>query len=129
MEAIEEILENFDFTYIAIDALDKSNSRDDLLSVLKALATDSSFKELQLFVSSREYIDIEKVMVEFSVSVSMASNNVEEDIRHLVRSTLQSNSKIKRWPQELLTEVEYTVSTGPEACISLLKPPCEERYC
>ncbi len=38
-------------------------------------------------------------------------------------------SEIKWWPQELLTEVEDTVSPGPEACMSLLKPPREERYC
>ena len=112
LEAVEAILEEFDCIYLEIDALDESIPRDDLLQVLQALATDSRFKKIQLLVSSREYIDIEKVMKGFSVSVSMANPSVEEDIRLHVRSTLQANTKFKRWPQSLLDEVEAAVSTG-----------------
>ena len=112
LAAVEAILENFNCTYLAIDALDESIPRDDLLQILKTLATDSRFKKLQILVSSREYIDIEKVMEKFSVSVSMANPYVEEDIRLHVRSTLQANSKFKRWPQNLLDEVEDTLSKG-----------------
>ena len=110
LAAVEAILKNFNFTYLAIDALDESIPRDDLLQILKTLATDSRFKRLQLLVSSREYIDIEKVMEKFSVPVSMANPDVEEDIKLHVRSALQANSKFKRWPQDLLDEIGDTLS-------------------
>ena len=112
LAAVEAILEEFDSIYLAIDALDESIPRDDLLQILKTLVTDSRFKKLQLLVSSREYIDIEKVMDEFSVSVSMANSYIEEDIKVYVRSALKANSKFKRWPQDLLDEVETSLSTG-----------------
>lgn len=51
-------------------------------------------------------------MEELSVSVSMANPFVEEDIRLLVRSTLRSDPKFRRWPQELLDEVERALPAG-----------------
>ena len=112
--AVGEVLEEFDCVYLAIDALDESIPRKDLLQVLRALATDAKFQKVQLLASSREYIDIEKVMREFSLSVSMANPCVEEDIRLHVRSSLESNCKFKRWPQKLLDEVEDTLSKGAQ---------------
>ena len=108
--AVGEVLGELDCTYLAIDALDESIPRNDLLHVLRTLPTESKFQKVQLLASSREYIDIEKVMGEFSVSVSMANPCVEEDIRLHVRSSLESNWKFKRWPQKLLDEVEDTLS-------------------
>jgi hypothetical protein len=112
LKALEDILDKFEITYVIVDAIDESNPREDLLKVFRDLVTDSRFKKLQLLASSREYIDIERVMGEFSVSVPMANPFVEEDIRLHVRSTLQSDPKFRRWPQELLDEVEHAVSTG-----------------
>ena len=112
LKALEDILDKFEITYVILDAIDESNPREDLLKVLRDLVTDSRFKKLQILASSREYIEIERVMEEFSVSVSMANPFVEEDIRLHVRSTLQSDPKFRRWPQELLDEVEDAISTG-----------------
>lgn len=112
LEAVEEILGAFDLIYLAIDAVDESEPRDDMLEALRVLATDSRFKKLHLLVSSREYIEIETVMEDFSVKISMANTHVEEDIRRHVQSALQSNKRFKRWPQELLKETENAVSTG-----------------
>lgn len=88
VEAIEEILKNFDFTYIAIDTLDKRNSRDDLFRVLKALATDSSFKKTSTSCIKPRVHRYRKGHNRILVSVSMASFNGEEDVRIFVRSTL-----------------------------------------
>lgn len=95
-----------------IDDIDESMPRDDVLKVFRDLITDSRFEKVQLLASSREYIDIERVMEQFSVSVSMASPWVEEDIRLYVRLTVRSNPRFEWWPQELLDEVETAVSTG-----------------
>ena len=110
LAAVGTVLGEFDHAYLAVDALDESIPRDDLLQILRTLASDPRFKKIQLLVSSREYIDIEKVMEEFSVPVSMANPYVEEDIRLHVRSTLKADSKFKHWPQVLLDKVEETLS-------------------
>ena len=112
LNALEDILDAFEITYVIVDALDESNPREDLLKVFRDFITDSRFRKLQLLASSREYFGIERVMGEFSVSVSMANPFVEEDIRLHVRSILQSNPKFRRWTQELLAEVEDAVSKG-----------------
>ena len=112
LKALENIIDAFEIVYIIVDAIDESNPRENLLKVLRDLLTESRFQKIQLLASSREYIDIERVMEELSVSVSMANPFVEEDIRLYVRSTLQSNPKFRRWPQELLDEVEDSLSTG-----------------
>ena len=106
------ILEKFKVVYVAVDALDESDPREDFLKVLRDFVTDSRFNCLQVIASSREYIDIEKSMAVLSASVSMNNPFVEEDIRCHVRSILQSCPQFKRWPHELLREVEEAVATG-----------------
>ena len=123
LEAVKDILGKFEITYIMVDAIDESNPREDLLKVFQDLVTDSRFEKVQLLASSRDYIDIERVMGEISVSVSMANPFVEEDIRLHVRVTLQSNRKFVRWPQDLLDEVEDTISRGAKGMYVVLNSP------
>ncbi|KAG5807071.1 hypothetical protein H9Q74_012590 [Fusarium xylarioides] len=69
LDALEQILRVFSSVYIVIDAVDESNPRDDLLDVIQTLVTDRRFTNLQILVTSREYIDIERAMEKVSVSV------------------------------------------------------------
>ena len=112
LKALEEVSQKFDFVYVIVDAIDESNFREDLLKVFRDLATDLRFAKIQLLASSREYIDIERVMEDFSVSLSMANDFVQADIRIVVRHELESNPKFTRWSQDLLDEVEEAVSIG-----------------
>ena len=112
LNALEEVSQQFKFVYVIVDAIDESNPRKDLLKVFRDFATDLRFAKIQLLASSREYIDIERVMEDFSVSLSMANNFVQDDIRIHVRHRMNSNPKFTRWPQDLLDEVEEAVSIG-----------------
>ena len=112
LKGLEDVLEVFEVAYIIVDALDESKPRDDLLRVLRDFVTDSRFRKIQLLASSREYIDIEATMAAFSVPVSMNNPFVEKDIKLHVRSSLQRNQKFKRWPKDLLGEVEVALSRG-----------------
>ena len=112
LNALEELLQEFEIAYVIVDAIDESNPREDLLKVFRDLATDPRFERIRLLASSREYIDIERIMEDFSVSLSMANDFVQEDIRIHVRHKLESNPKFTRWSQDLLDEVEETLSTG-----------------
>jgi len=112
LTAIEAIIERCEVVYVIIDAVDESSPRDDLLKVIRDLATDSRLSKIQVLVTSREYVDIERTMEDISKSVPMSNPKVEEDIRLHVRSNLHSNHKFKRWSEDLLNEVEDAVSTG-----------------
>ena len=112
LSALEEILQKFEIAYVIVDAIDESKPREDLLKVFRDLATDLRFAKIQLLVSSREYIDIERAMEDFAVPLSMANDFVQEDIRIHVRHKIRSNPKLTRWPQDLLDEVEEAVSIG-----------------
>jgi hypothetical protein len=110
LHVLEATLEAFDHLYMVIDAIDESKPRDDLLSVLRDLTTDSRFQKVQLLVTSRQYIDIEKAMEPISVPMSMMNSLLDEDIKLYIGSTLETNPKFKHWPQFLLDEVLEVLS-------------------
>ena len=112
LDAVAQILMSFKTVYIVVDAIDESSLRDDLLQTLRTLITDQRFKGLQLVVSSREYIDIERTMSSLSVSIPMNNPFVEQDIRYYVHSNLESNPKFRDWPRDLLNEVEEGITAG-----------------
>jgi hypothetical protein len=109
--SLEKALQSSNIVYIVIDAIDESSPRSDILGIIRDLATDPRFSNIQILVTSREYIDIERAIEKISVSISMSNSLVEEDIRIHVRSTLHSNIKFRHWPRYLLTEVEDALST------------------
>lgn len=111
LSGLEAILDCFGNAYIVVDAIDESKPRDDLLRVLRDLATDSRFQKVHLLATSREYIDIENVMQPVSVPVSMSNPLLEHDIRQYVRAQMTKSPKFKRWPQLLQDEVVEILST------------------
>jgi hypothetical protein len=110
--ALEIVLDNFDVAYLVIDAVDESNPRLDLLKIIRDLSTDARFSKIKILVTSREYIDIERVMEGISTAVSMSNPLVEGDIRTHIHSLLNMAPKFRQWPKDLLEEVEDTVSKG-----------------
>lgn len=60
LDAVAALLVSFETVYVAVDAIDESSSRNNLLQTLQTLSTDQKFQKLQLVASSRDYIDIER---------------------------------------------------------------------
>lgn len=112
LEALAQMIVTFGTVYIAIDALDESSSQDDILCTLRILVTDPRFERLRVVTSSRDYLNIERTMLNISTSISMNNPFVEQDIRRCVHSMLKTNPKFKRWPLDLLQEVEESVTIG-----------------
>ncbi|KAF2655868.1 hypothetical protein K491DRAFT_598030 [Lophiostoma macrostomum CBS 122681] len=110
-DALGEVLQAFDIVYVAIDAVDESNPREQLLQLFGRLLTELRFAKIQLLVSSREYSDIERAMRAISTAISMANPYAEEDIRCHVRSLMQRNARFENWSQDMLEEVTSTIST------------------
>lgn len=106
------VLERFSRVFIVVDALDESQSRETLIRVIRDILSDPQFLKVQLFVTSREYIDIERAMESISTPISMSNQFVEEDIRTFVAARLKSSSIFQRWPEDFRTEVEEALSAG-----------------
>jgi hypothetical protein len=109
---LEAALQDFDQVYLAIDALDESQPRGQLLSLIGTLLTDDRFCKIQLLATSREYEDIRRGMHDICQPLSMSNLFVEADIRLYVAARIRENSQFRRWPTHLRTEVEDTLSAG-----------------
>jgi hypothetical protein len=112
LDVLDAALVFFDRVYVAIDALDESQLRQNLLRVLSVLATDPRFLKIQLLATSREHSDIELQMCRFSKELSMSNSFVEADIKIYVAAKIMAEPKFQRWPSDLRADVETTLSTG-----------------
>jgi hypothetical protein len=109
LSALHTAMRDFKRVYIVMDAVDESMPRADLLRVIRDLSTDDRFSALGLLVTSREYIDIEQVLEICSIPITMSNQYVEKDIGTLVRSTVQSDEKYRRWPEDLKCEMQELI--------------------
>ncbi|KAK1589947.1 uncharacterized protein LY79DRAFT_556154 [Colletotrichum navitas] len=112
LSALEAALERFEHVFITIDAIDESKPRDELLKVIRNLATDHRFAKVRLLATSREYLDIEKAMQDVSTEVSMRNAYLDADIRLYTESRLRNHEKIKNWPLELRNETLEALCAG-----------------
>lgn len=104
LDALEDALDPFATVYLAVDALDETIQKMDLLTILYALATQGRFRKLQLLVASREYHDIEEVVKPVSISISMSNDFVTKDIRVYLDSAIRNDRRFShsRWTSDLL---------------------------
>lgn len=112
LDLLEQLLPSMERVFVAIDALDESQNRDHLLSLLKTIATEERFSKIQLFTSSRQYEDIRSNMCQVSQSLSMSNPFVEADIRVFVAARVKAEPKFRNWPQCLRNEVLETLTVG-----------------
>lgn len=110
LRTLELVVRPFDKVYIFVDAVDESLSRENLLRVLRELATGPAFQNIRLLATSREYADIEEVMADISTPISMRNPFLDEDIARYVHSKINSNSRMKRWPAQLREDVRSALS-------------------
>ncbi|KAF2800547.1 hypothetical protein K505DRAFT_263715 [Melanomma pulvis-pyrius CBS 109.77] len=112
LSVLHSIMEGFQRVYLVLDAVDESMPREDLLHIIRDLSTDARFSSLGLIVTSRQYIDIEQVLELYSIPITMSNPFVEEDIGTLVHSTIQSDARYQRWPEDLRREIQDTIPKG-----------------
>ncbi|KAK5653029.1 hypothetical protein OQA88_9315 [Cercophora sp. LCS_1] len=101
LRVLEAIVQDFETVHIVVDAMDESMPRDNLLRVVRDLATDARFQNIRILATSRQYIDIEDVMGEVSPPISMRNEWLDKDIRCFVKAKLARDGKLQRWPPEL----------------------------
>ncbi|KXH46692.1 L-galactose dehydrogenase [Colletotrichum simmondsii] len=112
LTALEAASRYFSSVHITIDAIDESSPREELLKVLRDLATDFRFSNIRLLVTSREYLDIEKVMEEVSTEISMKNGYLDADIRLYTESRLTTTDKLKDWAEDVRHEALEALCAG-----------------
>jgi hypothetical protein len=96
--ALQRVVQAFERVFIFVDAVDESLNRENLLRVLRDLAASSQFENVRVLATSREYVDIEDVMMQISTPISMRNPLLDEDIALYIRSKLDSHHRLSRWP-------------------------------
>ncbi|KAF4462848.1 Vegetative incompatibility HET-E-1 [Fusarium albosuccineum] len=110
LDGLAEILQHFDTVWVMIDALDESEERGNILSLLRLLQTNNRFRRIQLFAASREYFDIEQVMLSIADSLSLSNPWVEEDINSFIGEIIKKQSPFNAWPPDISQEVQGTLA-------------------
>lgn len=105
LNTLYDLIEEFSKVYITIDALDESpreTSRQDLLGCLSSLYTWSKTgkRNVQLFVSSRDEIDIGDHLHQLSPRiVRMRNKAIDDDIKLFVHEQLRDQYQFRRWSE------------------------------
>ena len=110
-------LEGLEDVFVVADALDecpKDNvEREELFRIFETIHgwTNSS---LHLLATSRRETDIESTLNPLLSlpAIPIGDDQVDADIRIYVRSELEALSKHKRWPRDLVIEVDETLVRG-----------------
>jgi hypothetical protein len=113
LNGLELLIMRFGVFYLVIDAVDESQPRTELLTLIKILATDQRYRNLRIVASSRLYPDIVEAFSDIAISLSMANSAVEEDIRNFIRLRLASSRRMKRW-NHLFGEIEEALAYGAQ---------------
>ncbi|KAM7215691.1 hypothetical protein V8F06_008982 [Rhypophila decipiens] len=104
LKCLEELLTAVHAVYLVVDTVDESLERHNLLETLRHFCTKPEFARLQVLVTSREYVDIARVLTRISQPLSMANPQVAEDIKSYTQSRLETDRQFRRWSPFLREE-------------------------
>ena len=93
LDTLREITMQFSRVYITIDALDESMDREEILRLLCRVMEDERFSRIQLLVTSRKEVNIERALSNMGTNLSLSNPYVDADIRAYVKSRLRKDSK------------------------------------
>ena len=85
---MQALLKSFDVAFILIDAVDESNSRENLIELLLTLATEDRLAKIQHLATILEYVDIKTSFFNKSVLLSMSDSAMAKDIQQYIRVKL-----------------------------------------
>jgi hypothetical protein len=85
---VQALLKSFDVAFILIDAVDESNSRENLIELLLTLATEDRLAKIQHLATILEYVDIKTSFFNKSVLLSMSDSAMAKDIQQYIRVKL-----------------------------------------
>lgn len=100
----------FTNVYIVIDALDECDDMSELLSLIHTLSKNSS--NIHLLLTSRVEAQIMSELCPILTlpPISIGSSAHDSDMRQYIRSRLENDPRLRRWPDAIKAEVEEHIS-------------------
>lgn len=109
---LRQMLENFDATYILLDALDECMDRENLLKFMEALM-GWNIDTLHVLATSRKENNIAIALEPLvTCQICIQSTLVDADIRVHILDKLSSIPRLKKWPVDVQKEIEDALMRG-----------------
>jgi hypothetical protein len=109
---LQQMLRNLSQIFIIIDALDECKEREPLLEFIERLLS-WNLEKLHILATSRRERDIEGTLESLSTNqIPIQTSIVDADIRIHVCERLRNDPKLRKWPAEVQSEIEQTLSDG-----------------
>ena len=114
VNAFQVVIEEFDDTYLIIDAPDESVELDRILDFLETIVNWKS-ESLHLLITSQIKREIEEVLSPIVNSqLLIKSRFVGEDIVSFIQSTLEGDRKLQKWSQNIKDEMKTALFEGSQ---------------
>ena len=116
LRAMHQLLQHLPQTYIILDALDESNKRSRLMSILEQL-NQWQIQGLHLLVTSRKEYDIQEILEDIIHEqnvICLQSEVVDRDIQKYVRQRLMDDKSLRKWQKDTVIrdEIESALMKG-----------------
>lgn len=113
---LRKVIREFEEVFFVVDALDecpKACEREELLVVIAEIKSWSP-SNLHLLMTSRQEPDIEEALVPLltSPAIPIQGSHIDLDIKLHVADQLDSDSNLKRWPEDVKMEIANALIRG-----------------
>lgn len=109
-KALSELIKSSTRTYLVLDALDECFERDALLTeVQKIIPTEENGLSVHIILTSRLENDIEASLDRCTDKMSLQTASVDADIQYYTSQVLETDRKIKPWPDDLKSLIKSTL--------------------
>ncbi len=113
-DILHDSIGGFDHFYVILDALDECVERQKVLSLVKQFVKSRTGK-VHVLVTSRYEVDIEEQLLPIiTEQIQIESHLIEPDIRSHIQQQLQTNPRLKKWPQKVKERMESALVTGSQ---------------
>jgi osmotically-inducible protein OsmY len=111
-DTLREILGSFQQAFVILDALDECMEREELLELIETILA-WKIENLHILATSRNEKDINDFLESLVTGqISIEGASVDADIRTHIREQLKKDSKLRKWPANIQTEIEETLMKG-----------------
>lgn len=100
--------------YMIVDAVDECSEREELMSLVNQIHSHDLRHLNMVFLSRREKDLTEGMQEAFRSSLCITSMEITEDIKLHVRRRIETDSRLRKWPQQVKEEIEETLVRGSQ---------------
>ena len=112
VKILRGIAEEYDETYIVVDALDECMNQGELLGILDNILAFQA-DGLRVFLASRRTAAIAAILdSKVAYTVEARSEDVGRDIENFVQEQLGTHPKLRKWPASLRNEIQDSLVSG-----------------